>query len=54
MRNADKLCVGRPNVKNPPGTCKRRWEDNIKIDFKESEWKSVDWIHLARGRDRWP
>ena len=23
------------------------WEDNIKINFKETGWGSVDWIHLT-------
>jgi hypothetical protein len=25
-------------------------EDNIKPDFKETEWQAVDWIVLAQGR----
>jgi hypothetical protein len=28
------------------------WEDNIKIDLKEPEWKVMDWIHLAQDRDK--
>lgn len=31
---------------------RRRW--NIKDDFKETERKGVDWIHLVQGKDqRW-
>jgi hypothetical protein len=26
----------------------RRWEDNIKLDLKESGWKGVDWIDVAQ------
>jgi hypothetical protein len=27
------------------------WEDNTKMDFKETGKKSVDWIWLAQDRD---
>ena len=33
---------------------RRRWEDNIKIDPKEVEIGSMDWIDVAQVRDRWP
>jgi hypothetical protein len=26
-------------------------ENNIKIDFKDIEYRCVDWIHLAKDRD---
>ena len=42
----------RPEGKRPlcrPGC---RWEDNIKVDFKE--WDGVvDWIDLAQDSERW-
>jgi hypothetical protein len=28
-------------------TIRRRWEDNIKMDFIEIRWDGTDWIHLA-------
>jgi hypothetical protein len=28
-------------------------ENNIKMDFREKDWESVDWIHLAQDRDQW-
>jgi hypothetical protein len=28
-------------------------EDNIKRDFKETEWEGVTWTHLAQDRDQW-
>jgi hypothetical protein len=31
---------------------RRRWEDNIKIDFQEEGW-GMDWIDLAQDWDRW-
>jgi hypothetical protein len=29
------------------------WVDNIKMDFVEIGWSSVDWIGLAQDRDKW-
>jgi hypothetical protein len=34
------------------GKCDRcRRNDNSKIDLKETEWESVEWIHLAEDRN---
>jgi hypothetical protein len=27
--------------------------DNIKMDLREIEWDGIDWIDLAKDRDRW-
>jgi hypothetical protein len=27
--------------------------DNIKIEFRETEWGGVDWVDLAQDRDQW-
>jgi hypothetical protein len=32
---------------------RRGWDDNIKMDFREIEFGDVDWIYLARDRDKW-
>jgi hypothetical protein len=41
-------------VKKPEGKRSRyRWENNIKMDLKETGWEGVDYIHLAQYRDRW-
>ena len=32
---------------------RRRWEDNIKMDLQEVGYGGMDWIELARDRDRW-
>jgi hypothetical protein len=37
----------------PLGRPRRRWEDNIKMDLRETGFGDVDWIHLAQDRDRW-
>jgi hypothetical protein len=51
-RGAYRILVGRPEGRQPLGRPRRRWEYNIKIDLQEVGW-GVDWIELARDRDRW-
>jgi hypothetical protein len=45
--------VGKQEVKRPLGKRKRRWEDNIKMNLRETGWGGIDWIDLARDRDLW-
>ena len=44
---------GKPEGKRPLGRLRHRWEDNIKMDFKEVRCGSIDWIVLAQDRSRW-
>jgi hypothetical protein len=37
-RNAYRILVGKPEGKIPLGRPRRRWEDNIRMDFREIEW----------------
>jgi hypothetical protein len=48
-----KILVGKPEGKKLLGRLRRRWEDSIKIDLMETGLEVVDWIHLARDRDKW-
>jgi hypothetical protein len=32
---------------------RRRWKDNIKMDFQEVGLGGMDWIELPQYRDRW-
>jgi len=45
--------VGKPDGKRPLGRSRRRWEDKIKMDIQEVEWRGMDWIGLNQDRDRW-
>jgi hypothetical protein len=45
--------VGKLERKRPLRTSMRRWEDNIRMDLRETGWKGVDWMHLAQDRDKW-
>ena len=35
------------------GRPRRRWEDNIKMDFQEERCGGVDWVELVQDRCRW-
>ena len=51
--SAYRVLVGRPEGKRPLLRPRRRWEDNIKMDVQEVGCEGVEWIDLARDRDRW-
>jgi len=48
-----RVLVGKPEGKRPLGRTRRRWEDNIKMDLQDVGCGGIDWIELARDRDRW-
>jgi hypothetical protein len=41
-RNAYRILVGKPKRKRPLGRPRHRWEDNIKMDLRETEWGGMD------------
>jgi hypothetical protein len=51
-RSSYRILVGRPEGRRPLGRPRRRWKDNIKMELQEVGW-DMDWIELARDRDRW-
>jgi hypothetical protein len=52
-RGVQRVLVGKPEEKRPLGRPRRRWEDNIKMDFQEGRGGRGDWMELAQDRDRW-
>jgi hypothetical protein len=44
MRNAYKILAWKPERKRPLGILRCRWEDNIRMDLRETGWEGVDWI----------
>jgi hypothetical protein len=52
-RNAYRLLVEKPEGKRPLGRPRRRWVDNIRMDLGEAGWSYVEWIGLAKDRNRW-
>jgi hypothetical protein len=52
-RKVYNVLVGKPEGKRPLGRPRRRWEDGIRKDLRETGLWGVDWIRLAQYRDRW-
>jgi hypothetical protein len=48
-----KVLVGKPEGKRPLGRPRRRWEDGIRMDLRETGLGGVDLIRLSQDRDRW-
>jgi hypothetical protein len=47
------ILIGKPEGKRPLGRPRRRWEDNIKMDLRETGINGANWIRLARDRVEW-
>jgi hypothetical protein len=46
--------VRKPEEKRPLGRPRRRWEEYIKMDLQKVGFgEGLEWIELARDRDRW-
>jgi hypothetical protein len=52
-RKVYKVLVGKPEGKRPLERPRRRWEDGIRMDLRETGLGGVDWIRLAQVRDQW-
>jgi hypothetical protein len=51
-RNEYRFLVGKPEGKRPLGRPRHKWEDDIKMDLRETEWDVMEWIDLAQDRDQ--
>jgi hypothetical protein len=47
-----KVLVGNHEGKRPLGRPRRRWGDNIKMVLQEMVYGVIEWIGLAKDRDR--
>jgi hypothetical protein len=47
-RGVHRVLVGRPEGKRPLGRPRRRWEDNIKMDLRETGIAWANWIQWLR------
>jgi hypothetical protein len=45
------VSVGTSEGKKHIGVQRRRWDDNIKMHIKETEWKRVEWVILTQDTD---
>jgi hypothetical protein len=48
-----RVLMGKPEGKRPLGRPRRRLEDAIGMDLRETGLGSVDWMQFAQDRDRW-
>ena len=49
---ASRFC-GKSEGKRLLGRPECRWEENIKIGFREVGWMGVDWMELDLKKDKW-
>jgi hypothetical protein len=47
LRNKYKILCGEPEGKRPLTRSGHKWENNIKVGFKETVCEGVGWIHVA-------
>jgi hypothetical protein len=45
--------VGKAEGKRLLGRPRLRWVDDIRMDLGKEGWGDVDWIGLAKDRNRW-
>jgi hypothetical protein len=45
--------VGKPERMRPLGSPRRKLMDNVRMDLTEVGWGDVNWIGLAKDRNRW-
>ena len=51
-RGVYRVLVGKPEGKRPLGRPRRRWVD-VSLDLQEVGCGYMDWIGLAKDRNRW-
>jgi hypothetical protein len=51
-RGVYRVLVRKPEGKRRLGRPRRRWKDNINMDFQEVGCGGMDWIELAQDMDR--
>jgi hypothetical protein len=52
-RDVYMVLMGKPEGKRPLGRSRCRWEDNVKMGFREIGLYCMEWINLTQDRDHW-
>jgi hypothetical protein len=52
-RGAHRVLMGRPEGRRQLETPRHIYENCTKIDLQEVEWRGIDRIYVALGKDRW-
>jgi hypothetical protein len=47
-RKMYRVLVGKPEGKRSHRRPRHRWKDMIRMDLRETGWRSVEWIQLAQ------
>jgi hypothetical protein len=50
-RNANRILIGKTEIKRQLGKPKPLLEDNIKMELGEIRWNDINWIDLAQDRN---
>ena len=50
-RSAFKILTGKPTGKRPLGRPRRRWEDNIRMDFEDLDTKEIEGEEFREPRN---
>jgi hypothetical protein len=53
MRNAYKILIRELKGKRSCRRPRHRWENNIRMDLKETGWEGADWICLVHDTGWW-
>jgi hypothetical protein len=51
-RGMNRVLVGNLREERPLGRPRRRWEDNINMDFWDVRW-GKDWFDMGQERGKW-
>ena len=51
--SAFKILTGKPTGKRPSGRSRRRWEENIRMDFEEIGFNAGKCVDSAHDRNYW-
>ena len=52
-RNAFKILTGKSTEKRSRGRPRHRWDDRIRMELKEIDVNTKNWINLTQNRDYW-
>ena len=50
-RSALRILTGKPKIKRPLGRARHRWEDKIRMNFKEIGVNTGSWGYLSQDMD---
>ena len=51
--NQNGILTAKPTRKIPLGRPRRMWEDNFRMDLKEIDINTRNWVDSAQDRDYW-